>query len=69
MIIAKWIKIKFDVFETSFWRWHAPGTHTSPFCNDNIFIMSLCIILVFTAFIEDMLKLNLICLFVYYYEY
>ena len=58
MIIANGIKIKFDVFATSFCHWRAPGTHTSPFCNEHILIMSLCIILVFTAFIEDMLKLN-----------
>ena len=58
MIIAKWIKITFDVFATSFGRWRAPGTHTSPFCNEHIFIMSQCITLVFTAVIEDMLKLK-----------
>ena len=58
MIIANWIKIKFDFFATSFRRWRAPGIHTSTFGNEHIFIMSLCIILVFTAFIEDMLKLN-----------
>ena len=30
--------------------------------------MSLRIILVFTAFIEDMLKLNLVCFFLFCYE-
>ena len=68
MIMANGIKIKFDVFATSFRLWRAPGTHTSPFCNENIFIMSLRIILVFTAFIEDMLKLNLVCFFLFCYE-
>ena len=68
MIITNGIKIKFDVSKTSFLLWRAPATHTSPFCNEHIFIMSLRIILVFTAFIEDMLKLNLVCFFLFCYE-
>ena len=41
LIIANRIKITFGVFAImSFWRWRAPGTHTAPFCNDYIFIMS-----------------------------
>ena len=59
----------FDVFATSFLLWRAPGTCTTLVCIEHILIMSQCIILIFTAFIEDILKLKYISFFLFYYEY